>query len=182
MSDKGKFKAAAGGRGSGGASSGSGGGSSSSSSGGHGAGTGNRGSRGNSLKTPKQGATIKVEVGAGGVLGQPPSAASSMAGMAHSSGEAGPMTPSKVPLDEDGVSSHADSDAHSSVSQQGAAAADQSMRIAQLEQQLRELQMARVEQLALGGSAPAVQAGGPSQWQQQQQPQQPQQQQQQQPS
>jgi hypothetical protein len=98
-----------------------------------------------------------------------------MADMAHSSGGAGPMTPSKVPLDEDGVSSHADSDAHSSVSQQGAA--DQSMRIAQLEQQLRE-QAARLEQLALGSSASAVQAGGPSQWQQQQQQQQAQQQQQ----
>jgi hypothetical protein len=114
-----------------------------------------------------------------------------MAGMAHSSGGAGLVTPTKDPLD-DGASSHADSDAHSSVSQQGAAAAaaaaDQSVRIAQLEQQLRELQMARrVEQLALGGSALAVQASGPSQWQQQQAQQQQlqpqlQQQQQQQPS
>jgi hypothetical protein len=163
------------------AQSGRGGGAGGSSSGGHQAGTsGHRGGRGGmSHSMPRQGNAVKAEVSAGGVLGQQLAAASSMAGMAHSSGGAGLVTPSKVPLEEDGVSSHADSDAHSSVSQQGAA--DQSMRIAQLEQQLRE-QAARLEQLALSSSASAVQASrGPSQWQQQQQqPQQLQQQQQQQ--
>jgi hypothetical protein len=172
MSSKSKSKAAIGGRGGGAGSSSSG-----SSSSGHGAGTGNRGRRGNSHATPGQGSVaVKAEVGAGGALGQQSLAASSMADMAHSSGGTGPLTPSKVPLDEDGVSSHADSDAHSSVSQQGA---DQSMRIARLEQQLFE-QAARFEQLALGGSASVV-SGQQQQQQQQSQQQQLQQPQQQQP-
>mgnify|MGYP003918113065 CR=1 FL=1 len=92
------------------------------------------------------------------------------------------MSPSTVPLqpeENDGVSSSAESDAHSSVSQQGA------QRIAQLEQQLRE-QAARFEQLSLGGSAsvglaPSRQPQWQPQQQQQQQPPEAQQQQQQQP-
>ena len=186
MSSLNSSKTAQSGRG-GGASS-SRGDSSSSSSGGHRTGTGNRGRGGNSNATPRQGSKAgQAGMSAGGALGQQPLQASSMAGMAPSLGGAGLVTPSKVPLpmEDDAVSSNADTDAHSSVSQQGAA--DQSMRIAQLEQQLRE-QAARLEQLALGSSASAVQASGPSQWQQQQQqqpqqqPQQPHQQQQQQPS
>lgn len=159
MSDKGKSRAATGGRGGGASSSSSGSGSS-----GHGAGTGNRGRKGNSHATPELGSVaVNAGVGTGGALGQQPLAASNMAGGAHSSGQ---MTPTKVPLDEDGVSSHADSDAHSSVSQQGADA--QSMRIARLEQQL-----ARFEQLALGGSASdRVQQQRQLQQSQQQQPQQ----------
>lgn len=159
MSDKGKSRAATGGRGGGASSSSSGGGSS-----GHGAGTGNRGRKSNSHAMPELGsAAVKAEGSTGGALGQQPLVASSMAGGAHSSDQ---MTPTKVPLDEDGVSSHADSDAHSSVSQQGADA--QSMRIAQLEQQL-----ARFEQLALGGRASdRVQQQQQLQQSQQQQPQQ----------
>lgn len=172
MSSKAKPQAAQSGRGGGAGGSSS---SSSSSSSGHRAGTGNRGRGGKSHSTPRQGTAVKAEVGAGGALGQQPLAASSMAEVSHSSGRMGLVTPTKVPLEEDGVSSHADSDAHSSVSQQGAA--DQSMRIAQLEQQLRE-QAAQLQRLSLsGGSASAVPASMAVQ-QQQQQPQQPQPQQQ----
>jgi len=108
-------------------------------------------------------------VSAGGALGQQLEAASSVAGVAHSSGGAGSVSPSTVPLslpeENDGVSSSAESDAHSSVSQQDA------QRIAQLEQQLRE-QAARFEQLSLGGGASMGQASRQPQWQQQQQQQQ----------
>ena len=147
-----------------------GGGSSSSSSSGHGAGTGNRGGRGgNSQATPRQGTAVKAEVSAaGGVLGpQQPLAASSMAGVAHSSGQAGLVTPTKGPQQDEDVSSNAGSDAHSSVSQ----GADHSngMRIAQLEQLIRE-QAAQLERLTLGGSAASsVQASVAEQLQQQSQ-------------
>ena len=185
-------KKALGGRGGGAGGSSSSGSSSSSSGSGHGAGTGRRGGRGGSSHaTPRQGAAVKAEVGAGGgALGpQQPLAASSMADAAHSSGRVGLVTPTKGPQQDEEVSSNAGSDAHSSVSQ----GADHSngVRIAQLEQQIRE-QAAQLERLALSGGASSVQASvaGQSLWQQQpqqqpqpqlQQPQQQQQQQQQRP-
>ena len=176
MSGKVKQQAAQSGRG--GGAGGSSSSSSSSSSSGHQAGTGNRGRGGKSHSTPRQGTVVKAEVSAGGVLGQQPSAASSMAEVSHSSGQLGLVTPTKVPLEEDGVSSHADSDAHSSVSQQGAA--DQFMRIAQLEQQLRK-QAAQLQRLSLSGASASAVPVSMAVQQQQQQPQQPQLQQQQQP-
>jgi hypothetical protein len=113
---------------------------------------------------------------------QQPTVAANTAGGAHSSGQGGLVTPMKAAaLDDDGASSGAESDVHSSLFRQNA---NQSLRIAQLEQQLRE-QEARFQQIALGGSASAVPARQAQQPFQQQQPppqqlQQPQQQQQQQ--